>query len=79
MLSGFGLANQDQAEDSKNIPRGAVFALELDAIHLEIHQMKKQLLECRQKAGCHESCTYCSLSNIHEEWRIPHGYGSQIY
>lgn len=67
MFSGFGLSDRDQPDDSKNIPRGAVFALELDAVRLEIHQMKKQLLERRQKADCHEPCTYCSVSNIHEE------------
>lgn len=67
MLGGFELADQDQSEDSKNIPRGTVFALELDSVRTEMHQMKKQLLERRQKAGCHEPCTYCSVSNIHEE------------
>jgi len=70
VLSGFGLTDGAQPEDSKNIPRGPVFALELDAVHPEIHQMKKQLQERRQKAGCHEPCTYCSVSNIHEEREI---------
>lgn len=56
-----------QPQDSKNIPRRAVFALELDTICSEIHQRKQQLLERRQNAGSHEPCTYCSVANIHEE------------
>lgn len=67
MLSGFGLTEQVQPEDSKNVPRGAVLALELDAVHPEIQQMKKQLLERRQKAGWQEPCTYFLVSSIYEE------------